>query len=192
MADLGQDVTAMLDNVEATVRALAARFGFTDVGGVRKSDPFPDHPGGYAADFMIRGDRSKGDQLVALAVAQPAELGVDYMIWYGKVWDIDKDPPGLPHSQWRTYTGTSNPHTDHVHITFKRGVTPMLDRIGTGLQNLAGGLFNLDEFMGKAQGTAITLLVAGAGVVLLGVGLVLAVRPALRKGIQSATTGSNS
>jgi hypothetical protein len=186
VANLGADVTAMLDNVESTVRALAARFGFTDVGGVRKADQFPDHPGGYAADFMTK-SRGQGDQLTAFAVSQPAQLGVDYMIWYGKVWDIDKDPVGLPHSQWRTYTGTSNPHTDHVHITFKRGITPMLDGLAGGVQNVVGGLFDLDGFMKKAEGTTITLLAAAAGLALIGVGVVLAVRPALRSAVRSNT-----
>lgn len=187
-ADLGADVTAMLDNVEATVRALAAKFGFTDVGGVRPKDQFPDHPGGYAADFMIHGDRSKGDALAAFEVANAKALGVDYVIWYGKVWDVDKDAPGLPHAQWRRYTGTSNPHTDHVHTTFrKNAVANMLDGLGTGVQNVAGSLFDLDAFMNKARGTSITLLAAGFGVVLLGVGVVMAVRPAIRKAIKSNT-----
>jgi hypothetical protein len=187
MADLGADVTAMLDNVEATVRAMAAKFGFTDVGGVRKSDPFPDHPGGYAADYMIRGDRSKGDALVAFSVANAKSLGVDYMIWYGRVWDVDKDPIGLPHAQWRRYTGTSNPHTDHVHVTYKRGVTPMLDGIAGGIQNAAGKLFDLDAFMHQVHGTSVTLLAAGLGVVLIGVGVVLSVRSRLANQAKKVT-----
>lgn len=188
MADLGSDVTAMLDNVEATVRALAQKFGFSDVGGVRPKDQFPDHPGGYAADYMIHGDRSKGDALANWSTIHAKEIGLDYQIWYGRVWDVDKDPIGLPHSQWRPYTGTSNPHTDHVHQTYrKNAVANMVDGLGSGVQNLTGGLFDLDAFMSKARGTSITLLAAGFGVVLLGVGVVMAVRPAIRKTVKSTT-----
>jgi hypothetical protein len=187
MADLGADVTAMLDNVEATVRSLADRFGFTDVGGVRPKDQFPDHPGGYAADFMIHGDKAKGDALVAFSVANAKAIGLDYMIWYGRVWDIDKDPIGLPHSQWRRYTGTSNPHTDHVHQTYKRGVTPMLDGISSGVQNVAGKLFDVDAFMHQVHGTSVTLLAAGLGVVLLGIGVALSVRSTLANQAKKVT-----
>lgn len=185
VADLGSDVTAMLDNIEQTVRMLAAKFGFTDVGGVRKSDPYPDHPGGYAADYMTK-SKAQGDALVAFSTANARQLGIDYQIWYGRVWDIDKDPIGLPHSQWRRYSG-SNPHEDHVHQTYKRGVTPMLQGLSNGVQNLSGGLFNLDAFMKQAEGTSVTLLAAGLGIVLLGVGVVLAVRPAIRQAAKSNT-----
>lgn len=190
MADLGADVTAMLDNVEQTVRALAARFGFTDVGGVRPKDRFPDHPGGYAADYMTK-SKAQGDALVAFQTANARELGVDYQIWYGRVWDVDRDPIGLPHDQWRRYTSTSNPHTDHVHTTYKKGVQPQLQKLGTAAGNLVqtgvGSLFDLDEFMQRAHGTSVTLLAAGLGVVLLGVGLVVAVRPAIRKTAKQIT-----
>lgn len=184
-ADLGPDVTAMLDNVEAIVRAIAEKFGFTDVGGVRPRDQFPDHPGGYAADYMVK-SRDQGDALANWSTVHAREIGLDYQIWYGKVWDVDKDPIGLPWSQWRRYTGTSNPHTDHVHQTYKKNaVANMVAGLGGGVQSLAGGLFNLDAFMNKARGTSVTLLAAGFGVVLLGVGVVLAVRPALRKTTKS-------
>ncbi len=186
MADLGADVTAMLDNVEQTVRALAAKFGFTDVGGVRPKDQFPDHPGGYAADYMTK-NKAQGDALVAFQVQNARELGVDYMIWHGRVWDVDRDPIGLPHDQWRRYTSTSNPHTDHVHTTYKRGVQPVLTKLNDAVQTGLGGLFDLDGFMHKATGTSVTLLAAGLGVVLLGVGITLAVRPAIRSTVKKTT-----
>jgi hypothetical protein len=175
MADLGADVTAMLDNVESTVRAIAQKFGFTDVGGVRKTDPYPDHPGGYAADYMTQ-SRAQGDTLANWSTVNAEAIGLDYQIWYGRVWDVDKDPIGLPWAQWRAYSG-SNPHTDHVHQTYrKNAVARMVDGLGTGLQTVAAKLFDVDAFMKQVHGTSVTLLAAGLGVVLLGIGISMSVR----------------
>jgi hypothetical protein len=185
MADLGADVTRMLDHAENTVRYLAAKFGFADVGGVRTPDRFPDHPGGYAADYMVK-DRAQGDALVAFSTANAAALGLDYQIWWGRVWDADKDPPGLPWEQWRPYTSTDNPHTDHVHQTYRKQPTAQMSLVGLkdSITGAAAKLFDVDAFMRQVEGTSLTLGAAMFGVALIGVGVVLAIRPAVRKAAQ--------
>ena len=63
---------------------------------------------GLAADFMC--SKAVGDQLAAWMRQHAASLGIEYIIWYRRIWNIRRDSEG-----WRVYTGTSNPHTDHVH-----------------------------------------------------------------------------
>jgi hypothetical protein len=186
MADLGTDVDKMLDNVEATVRYLAAKFGFTDVGGVRDKDQFPDHPGGYAADYMVK-NRQQGDLFANWSTVHAREIGLQYEIWYGRVWNVDKDPIGLPWNQWRPYTSTDNPHTDHVHQTYKKSATPILTGLKDGVSGVAGKLFDLDSLMNQVEGTSVTLIAAGLGVILLGVGVVVSVRSGARSAIQKTT-----
>jgi len=69
-----------------------------------------------AVDFMING-KSQGDAIAAYAKAHAKSLGVKYIIWWKKIWNIQRDSEG-----WRNYFdgGSSDPsraHTNHVHIT---------------------------------------------------------------------------
>ena len=51
-------------------------------------------------------------------------LGVQYLIWQGTIWNIDRDAEG-----WRPYNGggmhdptdITGGHYDHLHITVKVG-----------------------------------------------------------------------
>lgn len=102
--------------VEAAANILGPMFGIKTIGGWRKYDPFPDHPSGHALDFMTP-DKATGDRLVDYATQNSQQLGIKYIIWYRQYWE--------PGKGWVPYTSTSNPHTDHVHITF-------LDHPGNG------------------------------------------------------------
>jgi len=102
--------------VESAAYYLGPKYGITTIGGWRATDPFPDHPSGHALDFMTS-NRGTGDALAADAIANADALNVKYIIWQRRVWN----PQG-----WHPYTSTSNPHTDHVHITFG-------DKPGTGV-----------------------------------------------------------
>lgn len=93
---------------------IGTRFGLKTIGGWRASDPYPDHPGGYALDLMIDdmpGGAALGQQIADFLVANWRELKVRYVIWNRRVWSVSRIAEG-----WRPYTGT-NPHTDHVHLT---------------------------------------------------------------------------
>lgn len=67
-----------------------------------------DHPTGLALDFMTR-NRAQGDALAADVIANAAGYGVKYVIWWRRIWQ---------NGQWKDYHGTSNPHIDHVHVSF--------------------------------------------------------------------------
>jgi hypothetical protein len=108
--------TYALPNVDARVRAIANQvgnmFGVTNIGGYRPVDPYPDHPSGFALDYMVYGDKAKGDAIAQYHIDNAGQLGVDYLIWYRRDWS--------PSAGWTGYSG-SNPHTDHVHVLYLRG-----------------------------------------------------------------------
>lgn len=95
--------------VENAAYLIGPQFGIKTIYGWRQSDPFPDHPSGHALDFMTP-SKAAGDALVSFATANASALGIKYIIWYRQYWE--------PGKSWVPYTSTTNPHTDHVHITF--------------------------------------------------------------------------
>lgn len=179
---LGNDVERMVPWVRDVVYYLAQKFGITDVGGVR-SDPIFGHPQGVAGDFMTR----NGDALAEYAVANHLELGINQVIWNRRIWTLERASEG-----WRPYTGTSNPHVDHVHIKWKSGSKPAgvtLLGLKDGIGTVGAKLFDLDGFMQKAEGTSVTLLAAGFGVALIGVGVVVSVRSSAGRAIAKKVSG---
>jgi hypothetical protein len=170
-------------HVRDSINLLAGMFGFKTVGGWRANDPYPDHPSGLAGDFMtndIPNGKSIGDQLAAYVVANADALGVKYVIWYRQVWTREKG--------WHKYTGSSNPHTDHVHITWN--ATPGTGGLLTNVKNSLGTslvdkTFDFDGFFKQAEGTVLTVAVAGVGLALLGAGVWMAVQPSVSKAIKS-------
>ncbi|MEZ4369586.1 MAG: hypothetical protein R3B07_02135 [Polyangiaceae bacterium] len=52
------------------------------------------------------------------ACALARRFGVMYMIWNKRIWGSYRSPNGsCASSGWSNYSG-SNPHTDHVHLSF--------------------------------------------------------------------------
>ncbi|MGW5363061.1 hypothetical protein [Actinopolymorpha pittospori] len=45
--------------------------------------------------------------------AMARRLGVMYVIWNHQIWRSYR-----PQDGWQPYTGTPNPHTDHIHLSF--------------------------------------------------------------------------
>jgi hypothetical protein len=115
-----------------------------------------------------------GTPLAEYARENANTLGVSYIVWNRQIWSKKRAAEG-----WRPYTGTSNPHTDHVHISFDEkppvGGT-LVNTVGNFGQQALGGLFNVDELMGKVRGTSITVAGALLGLGLIGAGLFLAVK----------------
>lgn len=90
---------------------LGPRHGIKVIGGWRSTDEFPDHPSGHAIDLMIP-NLSVGTSLAQDAINNHVQLGItgkSYLIFNRRVWNDNKG--------WHPYTSTTNPHTDHVHIT---------------------------------------------------------------------------
>ncbi|MBM0127904.1 peptidoglycan DD-metalloendopeptidase family protein [Pimelobacter simplex] len=100
------------------VNILGPMFDIKTVGGYRESATDPNgHPAGLAADFMVPltpAGKAQGDALVAYAQAHARELGIDYIIWYQRIWSVTRADEG-----WRRMgdrgSATAN-HMDHPHI----------------------------------------------------------------------------
>lgn len=97
-------------HVAASANRVGPMFGVTVAYGWRASDPYPDHPSGLAVDYMVNG-AAMGSSIAQYFVANAAAEGVDYIIWNRQSWNSAR-------GTWVPYTG-SNPHTDHVHVTYK-------------------------------------------------------------------------
>lgn len=151
---------------------LGGLFGIDTIYGWRADDGKPsEHPKGRALDFMT----TTGTPLAEYAKANAKTLGVSYIVWNRKIWSQARASEG-----WRPYSGTNNPHTDHVHISFE-DKPPLGGQLTTAVGNFGqsalGGLFNVDELMGKIRGTTLTFTGALFGLGLIAAGVFLAVRP---------------
>ncbi len=90
---------------------VANRFGVSDIGGRRAGSR--EHGSGKALDFMVGGDRAKGDAIAEYLLANRDALGVQHVIWqqrinYGSSWK------GMENRG----SATAN-HRDHLHLLFK-------------------------------------------------------------------------
>ena len=100
------------------VNILGPMFNIETVGGYRASATDPGgHPAGLAADLMVPltpAGKAQGDALVAYAQAHAKDLGIDYIIWYQRIWSVARASEG-----WRPMadrgSDTEN-HRDHPHI----------------------------------------------------------------------------
>ena len=86
---------------------------------------YGEHPKGRACDFSATpngfvdapatgSDKAYGDRLAGWFVANANALGVQYVIWYRRIWE--------PGNGWSTYNGGGSPagdHTNHVHVSIQ-------------------------------------------------------------------------
>jgi hypothetical protein len=109
-------------------------------GGWRKADVAPDHPGGYAVDFTIANaigsypslqQVSFGWGMACFLQTNASKLGIQYIIWQGKIFNVKKATEGGAGGcggntvGWRDYscvpygTGCSltEGHYDHIHVS---------------------------------------------------------------------------
>jgi len=100
------------------VSILGPMFNIEIVGGYRASATDPGgHPAGLAADVMVprtRAGKAQGDALVAYARQHAEELGIDYIIWYQRIWSITRASEGWRPMEERG-SDTEN-HRNHPHI----------------------------------------------------------------------------
>lgn len=103
----------------AVANTLGPMFAIKTVGGYRAGDSDPyGHTAGLALDFMIDDipdGTATGQRLAAYAKDHAAELGVQYVVWHQRIWNIARNDEG-----WRAMPDRGNPtdnHMDHVHLS---------------------------------------------------------------------------
>lgn len=127
--------------VQKAAYFLGPRHGVTTIYGWRATDEFPDHPSGHAIDLMIK-NLDQGTAIAQDAINNHVALGItgkSYLIFNRRVWN--------DHQGWHPYTSTSNPHTDHVHITMWNA--------GTGVPggDIPGSIGGATPAQGAVDGT---------------------------------------
>ena len=101
-------------------RGIRANFPqITSIGGVRK-DPIPDHPSGRALDLMLPNYKSAsgkalGSKVAAWARTNAKSLGIEYVIYNQRIWNIRRDKEGWRYMASRGSDSAN--HKNHVHIT---------------------------------------------------------------------------
>jgi len=116
------------------VNVLGPMFDIETVGGYRESATDPHgHPAGLAADFMVPltpAGKAQGDALVAYAQQHATELGIDYIIWYQRIWSVEQAAEG-----WRPMEdrgSATEDHLDHPHIQVLPDPSSATGTSGTG------------------------------------------------------------
>jgi hypothetical protein len=149
---LTPDALLVLRCVKATFPSL------TDFGGVHP-DQLPDHPSGRAVDIMIPNYQTAEGTAFGWQVAHWLQdnqkaLGVQYVIFDAKIWNIARNREGWrPYSPGYTSTvNDSSLHRNHIHVTVDGNA-------GTGLQNDDRG--SGDGNRGVAAGRWMTPLAGG-------------------------------
>jgi len=116
---IGNTMTARMRSV---LLAIDNKFGpFPAIGCFRNNDP-QDHGSGHACDFMestggkmpSASAQAHGDAVAQYAISNASRLGIKYVIWKQRIWDVRSG------GGWRTMADrgsiTQN-HYDHVHIS---------------------------------------------------------------------------
>lgn len=100
--------------------------------GSRPAASGDDHATGHAVDIMVSSvypDYKSADGVafgnsVATWLQQNyKELGIHYLIWNDRIWNIDRDAADAPLTSWRKYTDPTGQNSDntlhynHVHVT---------------------------------------------------------------------------
>lgn len=94
---------------------------FPTIGCVRSTGDPQDHGTGHACDFMVTtggqmaagSAQALGDRTAAYAIAHASALGIKYIIWRQRIYDM-RSPGWDPMSN---RGGTTANHYDHVHIS---------------------------------------------------------------------------
>lgn len=103
-------------HVAFAAEEVGSRFKVGTIYGFAQRTYASDHPLGLALDFMVYGDRAKGDNVAAYVQANAARLGVTYIIWYRQIWSAGRASEGWREMENRG-SSTAN-HMDHVHVSF--------------------------------------------------------------------------
>lgn len=110
----------MKPHVVAAGREIASRFsGITEIYGF--ADNGGGHGRGVAFDFMVPVDSEIGLRIAEYAMNNHQRLGVKYVIWGQRIWNVERDGAPRPWSQWRMMEdrgSVTENHRDHPHVEF--------------------------------------------------------------------------
>jgi hypothetical protein len=110
-----------IKQVTAEILSAVARQGFQILTVYGITD-HADHNNRRCVDYMINSPGlgiPAGDAIAKYVIANADRLRVNWMIWNHRIWRRvanDKGPAG-----WSEYTGTSDPHINHVHLECAAG-----------------------------------------------------------------------
>ena len=149
--------TFLLPKVQPRVReignAVGNMFDVPNIGGWRAYDPYPDHPSGWALDYMVYADRAKGDRIAQYHIDNAQALGVKYLIWYDQTWNRQR-------GTWEPYQ-PKNPrrhkHMDHVHVTYVSSAGAIPGATNVGLKNPVDNLLNSIPVLKELEKLSTTL-----------------------------------
>lgn len=98
--------------------------------GADPSDHFPDSAGRvHAIDI----DKDGIDANLVADLFRNKVLPTNYVIWNRRIADRDNG------FKWVKYTGTSNPHTDHIHLSIERADWARNYKAGWGIARASHG-----------------------------------------------------
>lgn len=103
------DTSGLAANTVAVMRAVKARYPQVSL----LTAGSQDHATGHAVDIMVSG--GMGDEIAAYVRANASSLGVHYIIWSQKIWNVQRSSEG-----WRPMSdrgSTTANHYDHVHVS---------------------------------------------------------------------------
>ncbi|MQY09159.1 coiled-coil domain-containing protein [Actinomadura macrotermitis] len=116
---MGNSMTARM---RTAMLAIDGRFGpFPAIGCARPGDP-QDHGSGRACDFMestagrmpSASAQAHGDQVAAYVIANASRLGIKYVIWKQRIYDMRGSGGWKP---MENRGGITQNHFDHVHVS---------------------------------------------------------------------------
>lgn len=109
------------------MEALARQFPYTiwKIGGkvnrTTRGGSFSFHSVGRACDIYLDAfdpvDKALGDLLFEMFYLHSTALLIDHVIWNSRIWSTEAG--GCPSA----YTGSGGPHTNHIHVAFKKNPT---------------------------------------------------------------------
>lgn len=99
----------------AVANLIGPMFHIKDIGGYRNDGDAQDHALGLGLDFMVYDDHVTGQALADYVQAHAERLGVSYVIWAQRIWNIARaSEGGRPMADRGSPTAN---HMDHVHVS---------------------------------------------------------------------------
>lgn len=138
------------------------------------------HEAGVAIDFMVPGDKAKGDAIANYLLQNAEAMGVQYIVWSGNRWSAGQ----AAERRMAAYEGSVK-HRDHPHVELStagarmdapwfRGRARPSEAAGAALSRQAGAPFADKGSALDEHGPALLGSIIGGGALVIVGGIVLA------------------